>query len=717
MRARQLPSRRGLLCAAVVGGLLLLPPGASASPNWVPAINFPVPSTDVLETKPNSQLEIAYQNGGIANEAFLQIESISPIHTTLHVGRMLPGGLYTDQLTIPSVEGAIPAGVQLAVAPNGAAVIAWLELTGPNLETSPYRYRAAYRPAGSSTWEAPFTLAVDTERNKAVSTSLLPVISANGTAAVGVLHYASELGTFEGQPVARLDVAVHPAGGGWTPAVRLTGAKVSAESAALSTDAEGNLTAAYQSRFSEGGSPLTEDDRYQAIVRRRPASSGVWGPREEITPEVANHSVYALHLGEDEAGDAVLAFQYGVIGSPFNATAVTRQGANGSWTVPTQLVAVPTDSGPVNAGVAPNGMAYVLYWFQGESSGQDCEGVVRGMAGGATFTPHRCVSPTNLDTFSGSIAFLGNDAYFAWNGTVPGEASNGSVQGARWPNANSLPDVATNFDPQGFPYGSPNLISDRQGSVVAFYTSPSPGVLRAAAYDGGPPVLLGANVPTTATVGQSVPFSASFVDLWSGLGASQPVWSFGDGSLPASGASVAHTFSAAGTYTVTLGAIDALGNATSTTYTVTVSPPPSPKAGRPVVRNVHESASRFRAGTKTAQISRKRKKPPVGTTFSFRLNERASIAFTFSEGVKGRKVGKRCLPGAPKGHKHKRCLRTVTVGTLSFVGHPGLNRVVFQGRISASKRLKPGRYTLSVVATNSAAESSRPVTLSFTIVK
>jgi hypothetical protein len=59
----------------------------------------------------------------------------------------------------------------------------------------------------------------------------------------------------------------------------------------------------------------------------------------------------------------------------------------------------------------------------------------------------------------------------------------------------------------------------------------------------------------------------------------------------------------------------------------------------------------------------------------------------------------------------------VTAGTLTFAGHSGTNKVVFQGSISRSKKLNPGRYTLVIVAMNSAGQRSAPRKLSFTIVK
>jgi hypothetical protein len=389
-----------------------------------------------------------------------------------------------------------------------------------------------------------------------------------------VQHLAGgETGKQEGEPVYRLDIAVHPPSAPWT-VQRISPPEESSADLSLGFDGAGDLTAAYTRRFSEGGSPSPEDDRYTAIVRRRPAASGVWGPEENITGSDITHSVYALHLGEDEAGDAVLAYQYGEASKSFDVWGVTRQGANGPWRTPAQLAI--GGSAPESAAVAPNGVAYVLYSFQGTSSSESCEGVLRAPAGGA-FTPPRCLSPTEEDTLSGSIAFLGDDAYFAWRGDVPGDSSDATIQGARWLNEATLPDAARNLDLAGQNYGPPALANDWQGSVVALYELSHQ--LRAAAFDGGPPVLLGASVPATAIAGQPVSLSASLVDLWSGLGAGQPTWSFGDGTPLASGASVTHTFADPGTYTVTLSAADALQNTATSTYSIAVEP--RPQSGGP----------------------------------------------------------------------------------------------------------------------------------------
>ena len=136
----------------------------------------------------------------------------------------------------------------------------------------------------------------------------------------------------------------------------------------------------------------------------------------------------------------------------------------------------------------------------------------------------------------------------------------------------------------------------------------------------------------------------------------------------------------------------------------------------PTVANAAQSNSTWSEGNKLATFSRK-KKPPVGTTFSFILNEQARVSFAFTQQVGGRKVKGKCVAQTKKNRHKPSCKRTVTRGTLSFTGHGGRNKVSFQGRISASKKLPLGRYKLVIFATNAAGQRSSPKSLSFTIVK
>jgi len=152
----------------------------------------------------------------------------------------------------------------------------------------------------------------------------------------------------------------------------------------------------------------------------------------------------------------------------------------------------------------------------------------------------------------------------------------------------------------------------------------------------------------------------------------------------------------------------------------TLTTPPAPvlpisALSAPTVSGARQSNSLWRAGNGLAKLTKKRK-IPIGTTFSFVLNEPSSVSLTFTQRVGGRKVRGSCKAQS-KSNRHKpACKRTVTAGAIVLSGHAGLNKVAFQGRISASKKLRPGSYALGIVA-RAAGKASSPATLRFTIVK
>jgi hypothetical protein len=114
----------------------------------------------------------------------------------------------------------------------------------------------------------------------------------------------------------------------------------------------------------------------------------------------------------------------------------------------------------------------------------------------------------------------------------------------------------------------------------------------------------------------------------------------------------------------------------------------------PVLRHVRQSHRKWRRGSGLAELTRAGK-APIGTTFYFDLNRPARVNFAFTQ--------------LRRGH-------VVTRGMVSFASHQGKRKVSFQGRISHSKKLKPGDYTITITAV---AFGRRSLThaLSFTIVK
>jgi PKD domain len=550
--------------ACLCGGGAVLPGAALALPGWTAPVDFPVPANALAST-----VQIGYQSGGTATLAYLELVSQVPLQTVLHVGVIPPGGSYQEQLRITSSVTSIPTDVTLAEAPDGAAVLEWPVLEGSDPSTSPIAYLASYRAAGAGAWEAPATIATDTTRESGINATLVPAISADGTAAAGVDHLDPTIPSPGGY---RIDVAVHPPGGSWGPAAQISPMSDSSEGLALGFDASGNLTAAFRLEL-----PNT---RHTLAAARRPASSGIWGSFEDVTGSDPTSDAFGPVLGIAPDGSAVIAFQYVHYASPktLDVNAVTRAGASAPWTSPVDVAPGGASSGPLAAGVSPDDKAYVLYTLQGMSSGEDCVGVVRAQAGGSPFSGPQCVSPINFQSgYHGGLAFLGNDAYFAWSG-APNGGSSSVAEGSRWVDGATQPDSFTDLDAPGTGIQLNHLIPDEDGSIAAFWTMAN--TLQAAAFDAGGPNLLSAGVPSSAVVGEPVAMSTSFADLWSGLGG-PPSWSFGDGSN-GTGAQVSHTYSAPGTYTVTVTADDGLGNQTSVMYPIVVSailsspPPPVP---------------------------------------------------------------------------------------------------------------------------------------------
>lgn len=132
------------------------------------------------------------------------------------------------------------------------------------------------------------------------------------------------------------------------------------------------------------------------------------------------------------------------------------------------------------------------------------------------------------------------------------------------------------------------------------------------------------------------------------------------------------------------------------------------------IRALSESHSTWSEGTALARFARKVRKPPVGTTFSFKLNLPANVSFTFTHTAAGRRSGKACVKQTRHNANHKRCTRTLTSGKLTFAAAAGTRKLAFDGLISHRNRLPPGRYAMTVTAT-AAGATSNSAKLSFTI--
>ena len=144
---------------------------------------------------------------------------------------------------------------------------------------------------------------------------------------------------------------------------------------------------------------------------------------------------------------------------------------------------------------------------------------------------------------------------------------------------------------------------------------------------------------------------------------------------------------------------------------------PTPKPTKAVLTALTETNTTFTVASASTPLTGRTAavRHQKGTTFSFRLDQAATVKIAIQSNLAGRRVVGRCVPATGALRHKPSCTRTVTVATLKRTAHAALNKVAFSGRISG-KALKPGSYKAVFTATD-AAGSSQPKTLSFTIAK
>jgi hypothetical protein len=144
-------------------------------------------------------------------------------------------------------------------------------------------------------------------------------------------------------------------------------------------------------------------------------------------------------------------------------------------------------------------------------------------------------------------------------------------------------------------------------------------------------------------------------------------------------------------------------------------PPSTPSQATlpvPTLTHLHQSHRRWR-DTRTADRAHRESRPTSGTTFSFVLNEPATVELVFVKHVHGYEISHECVIET-RGRHGRPCMRTISDGSLSAAGKVGENAVPFDGHTSRLHKLGPGSYTLEIKATNPAGRSETH-NLSFTI--
>jgi hypothetical protein len=618
------------------------------------------------------------------------------------------GGNYAVQAAVRPADGAWQAPVtlseagvdagaaQVAVDPEGDAVAVWETFPVPPA-TAARTIQAAVRSAFTGAWSAPVTLAAIGE----------PV----GNPQVAVDSHGDAVAVWEEQPVnpgpQYIQAAVRPAGGTWSAPVDISTGS-GGRDPHIVIDSEGNAIVTWSGY-----------DSVQSAVRL--ASNGTWQQPVEVAAigSGAGGSPGGPALAVDGLGNVVTAWS-STIGSGSNhiVQAATLP-AGGTWQTPVEISEAGLDAGSPDVALNPAGDAVVTWSAATSAVVGSKSAIVQAAirpAGGAWQAPvdiSEAGQEVDEPPFEPKAAVdpQGN-TIAVWEGL---DGEDRVIQSAVRPADSGDWQAPVNLSASEMRANDVQLAIDSQGNAVSVWTLGNGSSVQAAGYDAGP-LLYGSSIPKTGMVGQPVSFSSSPLAVWSALG--ETSWSFGDG-LSAGGTSVTHVYTAPGNYKVTLSSVDALGNASSASATIAISPAlamASTTKTPPVLTGVGLTNRRFRIGRRATAVAAR--KMPLGTSFHFTLSASAKLQITISRSTSGLRKGYSCvaLTAKLKRAHAKRCTRTLTVGTLTRTSEPkGADSLPFSGRIG-HRALSPGTYT-AVLSAADAGGRSKPVTLTFVIVR
>lgn len=236
--------------------------------------------------------------------------------------------------------------------------------------------------------------------------------------------------------------------------------------------------------------------------------------------------------------------------------------------------------------------------------------------------------------------------------------------------------------PVGVPTGIVIPGADANGKgIVTFSSLDIPAddySLSALPYD-DVPVAGDLSIPEAATVGTEVEFSVVPGDAWAEV--TKVEWQLDEG-VTKSGAKVSHGFASPGERMVVVTLTDTLGNQTQAGGPIQITAIP-PDQTRPKLTKLSMLKKKSKRGRKNA--------------FHFTLSERARVQ------VKIKRVSK----GRGKAAQGSIVRKSVAAGK---------RRIGFKGKVRGRK-LKPGRYKATLVATDAAGNKSKPRFLRFRIIR
>lgn len=503
-----------------------------------------------------------------------------------------PGWLAPVTLSTSGENAFTP---ELAVDPAGGAMAVWVESAGGNVVVA----AANRRPGGS--WPA-----APTRVSGAGEEAVAPHV---GVDAVGNATAVWIRRGSAGSP-ARVRTSLRPVGGVWPISPDSLGAADAAADSPRVAVGAGGVTAVWLQTDGDGNTRVWAGRRLGASVWLVDATPLSPAGRPAIDPQVAL----------DASG---------------NATAIWRQREGSEWLVQgaqrrvgeawdvsgTTLSVEGASADSATLAVTPGGTAWVA-WVRTVGATRRVQAVQRPPGGPWQFlpstwpTPGRAESPQLASDAAGTVTAvwrqLESAVYRVAAGTlnpVTGQPagttvlsesgrtaeeprvavtpqgtptaawilSDGRVQATTRIATGTWPATPEDVAPAGTIPDVLRLAGDASGNVVATWRrAVGPHVrVQAAARDAAGPAISLFVVPGDAVAGTPFTVRTAATDAWSNP--STVTWDFGDGTTTP-GITATHAYAAAGTFTVTMTATDALGNVTTRSQRITVAAPPSPFA-------------------------------------------------------------------------------------------------------------------------------------------
>lgn len=639
---------------------------ASAGTAGAATVNLSAPGTDALSPR------VVVDSHG---DAFAIWEDGGGANIRIQAAVRPAGGEWQAPIAI-SPAGENASHPRLAVDPQGEAVAVWVG--------ADELIQASIRPPGGE-WGSALALSAAGEASEPAV-----AISAEGESTVVWWRFNGTDPTIQ--------ASTHPSGGAWQTPQNLSPGTAEAEQPEVATDPAGNAVAVWEEATKVLKSSVHE------------IGHPIWHPSIEVAP-APGVPLFSPQLAVDQSGNAVAVWTVErSVGRDAVEAAVLP--FKGSWATAAPLSPEGADASNPRVVFDARGNATVV-WVRSDSSGLRIESVTRTATG--VLDPVLDISTAGGKVTEPDVAVNARgDAIAVWDRVSTGSEviqSAARLSGLEW-------EVPLNLTAPGGEARDPEIAlaeDDTALSVWRHTSADETPSIQATSFLAGGPLLGAVSIPASGIAGEALSFSVSPLDELAALGATS--WSFGDGAA-ASGTGVSHTFAIAGVYAVAVTGTDVLGNPVSASGTVVVAPAPAPGVRpptSPVLNGLRQSARTWREGKLSARISARRK-PPIGTTFSFTLNETASVTFRFTQAVSGRSVAGKCVVQSRSNRRRRRCARTITAGALTLAAHAASDKLRFQGLLTKHKQLKPGSYTVSVTATSS-TERSASESLRFTIVR